>query len=52
VTIVYVQGEARRLFTCLYDPNNPNDIRSISYRGRFLSPADLAAANAAANAAK
>ncbi|MCW5773733.1 MAG: hypothetical protein KIT16_18975 [Rhodospirillaceae bacterium] len=50
VTIVYVQGESRRLFTCLYDPDRPNRITAVSYRGQALPPAQLDEVNAAAAA--
>ncbi len=48
VTIVYVQGESRRLFTCLYEPDQPNRIVAGSYRGQGLTPAQLQEVNAAA----
>ena len=48
VTIVYVQGESRRLFTCIYQPNVPNRMVAGSYRGLGLTPAQLDEANAAA----
>ena len=48
VTIVYVQGESRRLFTCLYNPDQPNRMVAGSYRGQGLTPAQLDDANAAA----
>ena len=48
VTIVYVQGESRRLFTCLYDPDRPNRLTGVSYRGQALTPAQLDEVNAAA----
>lgn len=41
VTIVYVQGESRRLFTCLYRPDQPNQLVAGSYRGQGLTPAQL-----------
>lgn len=48
VTIVYVQGESRRLFTCLYNPDRPNRLIGGSYRGQALTPAQLDQVNAAA----
>ncbi len=48
VTIVYVQGESRRLFTCLYQPDQPNRIVGGSYRGLGLTAAQLQEVNAAA----
>lgn len=49
VTIVYVQGESRRLMTCLYDERSQTgDAVAVSYRGERLSAQRLAAANAAA----
>ncbi|HEY7611137.1 MAG TPA: hypothetical protein VIF14_18060 [Alphaproteobacteria bacterium] len=48
VTIVYVQGESRRLFTCLYQPDQPNRMFAASYRGQGLTPAQLDEVNAAA----
>mgnify|MGYP001191320194 CR=1 FL=1 len=48
VTIVYVQGESRRLFTCLYNPDRPGQLVGGSYRGQSLTPAQVDAANAAA----
>lgn len=48
VTIVYVQGESRRLFTCLYQPDQPNRMVAGSYRGQALTPAQLEGVNAAA----
>jgi hypothetical protein len=48
VTIVYVQGEARRLITCLYQSGDPRRAVAISYRGERLTAERLAAANAAA----
>jgi hypothetical protein len=48
VTIVYVQGESRRLFTCLYQPDRPNLMVAGSYRGQALTPAQLDEVNAAA----
>lgn len=48
VTIVYVQGESRRLFTCIYQPNVPNRMVAGSYRGQSLTPAQLDEVNAAA----
>ena len=47
-TIVYVQGESRRLFTCTYQPNVPNRMVAGSYRGQSLTPAQLDEVNAAA----
>jgi len=47
-TIVYVQGESRRLFTCIYQPNVPNRMVAGSYRGQSLTPAQLDEVNAAA----
>ena len=47
-TIVYVQGESRRLFTCIYQPNVPNRMVAGSYRGLGLTPAQLDEANVAA----
>ncbi len=46
VTIVYVQGESRRLFTCLYQPDRPNQLAGGSYRGQGLTPAQLQDVNA------
>lgn len=46
VTIVYVQGESRRLFTCLYQPDQPNRLVAGSYRGQGLTPAQLQDVNA------
>jgi hypothetical protein len=46
VTIVYTQGESRRLFTCLYQPDRPNVLVAGSYRGQGLSPAQLQDVNA------
>lgn len=48
VTIVYVQGEARRLFTCLYNPDRPGQMVSGSYRGQALTPEQLQDVNASA----
>jgi hypothetical protein len=48
VTIVYVQGESRRLFTCLYNPNRPGQIVAGSYRGQGLTPEQVQDVNAAA----
>ena len=48
VTIIYLQGESRRLFTCLYQPDQPNRITGGSYRGQPLTPAQLDEVNAAA----
>jgi len=50
VTIVYLQGESRRLFTCLYQPDQPNRIVGASYRGQGLTPQQLQDVNAAAAA--
>ena len=47
VTIVYVQGESRRLFTCLYRPDQTNQIVAGSYRGQVLTPAQIDDVNAA-----
>jgi hypothetical protein len=47
VTIVYVQGESRRLFTCIYAPDTPGRITSGSYRGQALTPAQVQEINAA-----
>lgn len=46
VTIVYVQGESRRLFTCLYQPDRPNQLAGGSYRGQGLTAAQLQDVNA------
>ena len=46
VTIVYVQGESRRLFTCLYNPDRPGQLVAGSYRGQGLTPAQLQEVNA------
>jgi hypothetical protein len=48
VTIVYVQGESRRLFTCLYQPDRPGQMVGGSYRGQGLTPAQVQEVNAAA----
>jgi hypothetical protein len=48
VTIVYVQGESRRLFTCLYNPDRPGQMVGGSYRGQGLTPAQVQEVNAAA----
>jgi hypothetical protein len=48
VTIVYVQGESRRLFTCLYNPGRPGQMTGGSYRGQGLAPAQVQEVNAAA----
>lgn len=48
VTIVYVQGESRRLFTCLYNPDSPNRLVGGSYRGQGLTQAQLDEVNAGA----
>lgn len=48
VTIVYIQGDSRRLFTCLYDPDRPNQIIGASYRGQAVPAAQLQEINAAA----
>ena len=47
VTIVYVQGESRRLFTCLYNPDRPGQMTGGSYRGQALTPEQLQDVNAA-----
>lgn len=47
VTIVYVQGESRRLFTCLYNPDRPGQMVGGSYRGQALTPEQLQDVNAA-----
>jgi hypothetical protein len=46
VTIVYVQGESRRLFTCIYGADAPGRITAGSYRGQPLTPAQLQEINA------
>jgi hypothetical protein len=46
VTIVYRQGESRRLFTCLYAPDRPAQMVAGSYRGQALTPAQLQDVNA------
>ena len=46
VTIVYVQGESRRLFTCLYQPDRTNQLAGGSYRGQGLTAAQLQDVNA------
>lgn len=48
VTIVYVQGESRRLFTCLYNPDRPGQIVAGSYRGQGLTQAQVQEVNAGA----
>jgi hypothetical protein len=48
VTIVYVQGESRRLLTCLYQPDRPGQMVGGSYRGQALTPQQLQEVNAAA----
>ena len=48
VTIVYVQGESRRLFTCLYQPDQANRLIGGSYRGQGLTQAQLDEINGAA----
>ena len=48
VTIVYVQGESRRLFTCLYNPDRPGQMTGGSYRGQGLTPAQVQEVNAGA----
>jgi hypothetical protein len=48
VTIVYVQGESRRLFTCLYNPSRPGQMTGGSYRGQGLTPEQVQEVNAAA----
>jgi hypothetical protein len=48
VTVVYTQGESRRLFTCLYRPDQPNALVAGSYRGQGLTPAQLQDVNAGA----
>jgi len=48
VTIVYVQGESRRLFTCLYQPDRPTILIGGSYRGLGLTQAQLDEINGAA----
>ena len=50
VTIIYLQGESRRLFTCLYQPDQPNRITGGSYRGQAFTPAQLDEINSAAGA--
>lgn len=45
VTIVYVQGESRRLFTCLYNPDRPGVMVGGSYRGQGLTPAQVQEVN-------
>jgi len=50
VTIIYLQGESRRLFTCLYQPDQPNRIVGGSYRGQPFTPAQLDEINSAAGA--
>jgi hypothetical protein len=46
VTVVYIQGESRRLFTCLYQPDRANQLVAGSYRGQALTPAQLQEVNA------
>ena len=46
VTIVYVQGESRRIFTCLYQPDRATQLVAGSYRGQGLTPAQLQDVNA------
>lgn len=46
VTIVYLQGESRRLFTCLYQPDRPGQMVGGSYRGQGLTPVQLQDVNA------
>jgi hypothetical protein len=46
VTIVYRQGDSRRLMTCFYDPGNPREAFAISYRGEPLAAGRLAQVNA------
>jgi hypothetical protein len=48
VTIVYVQGESRRLFTCLYQPDRPGQMVGGSYRGQGLTAAQVQEVNAGA----
>ena len=45
VTIVYVQGESRRLFTCIYGADAPGRITSGSYRGQPLTPQQIQEVN-------
>jgi len=45
VTIVYVQGESRRLFTCIYGADAPGRITAGSYRGQPLTPAQIQEVN-------
>jgi hypothetical protein len=47
VTIVYVQGDSRRLMSCLYAPGVPGNAAGISYRGEGLSRARVDQVNAA-----
>ncbi len=47
VTIVYVQGDSRRLMTCLYEPDNPQSATGISYRSETIARARLDQVNAA-----
>jgi hypothetical protein len=47
VTITYTQGDSRRLFTCLYQPDRPDRIVGGSYRGQGLTAAQLQEINAA-----
>lgn len=48
VTIVYLQGESRRLFTCIYRPDQPGRLVAGSYRGQGLTPQQLDDVNAGA----
>ena len=48
VTIVYIQQDVRRLFTCLYDPARTTAATAISYRGQPLPAARLDQVNAGA----
>jgi hypothetical protein len=48
VTIIYLQGESRRLFTCLYAPDQPGRMAGGSYRGQPLTPPQLDEINARA----
>jgi hypothetical protein len=47
VTIVYRQGDSRRLMTCFYEPGDPRQAFAISYRGEPLPAARLSQVNAA-----
>ncbi len=47
VTIVYTQGDSRRLMTCVYEPDNPQNAASISYRSETITRARLDQVNAA-----